>query len=298
MPNCGPSTLIINTASKKGACSAGGTVTGGGCADLGPADCQTGIGPRRNRGRVIEQVKDYVLLMLGAPVIDLELDEQQLDMAVKQTLKVMEYFAPREYFRYYTFKTTPGKSVYEMPPDVGYIRNVYYRQTSEFAFTAQDLGGAIPIEYFYPGGAYSSIQGGMMDPIQPMWGRMGEWVLYKMYERMYSRVSSSLGGWEFVGGYRNVKLYPIPYRAYNVIVHYMQRCHDWDEVTLAMQEGALAHAKMMVGTVRKKYQGGLGPSGGMTLDGEQMYAEGKQEYVQWKEDLIYKWSDIGGISMG
>ncbi len=290
MPNCGPSTLYIGNA-KSQSC-------GNGCGNAGAADCVEGIGPRRNRGKVIEQIKDYVMLMLGAPVLDLELDEQQLDLAVKQTLKVMEYFAPREYFRYYTFLSVPGKSVYEMPPDVGYIRNVHYRTSGEYAFTSADLQGSIPIEYFYPGGAYSSIQGGLVDPIQPIWGRMGEWTLYKQYERMYSRVSSGLGGWEFVGGYRHIKLYPIPYRPYHVIVHYMQRCHDWDEVTLAMQEGALAHAKMMIGTIRKKYQGGLGPSGGMQLDGDAMYQEGKAEYTQWKEDLIYKFGDTLGITMG
>lgn len=294
MPNCTPSTLIIGRPSQTGTSTCGNA-----CDNLGPADCTiTGMSARRNRGKVIEQVKDYVLLMLGAPTIDIELDEQQLDMAVKQTLKIMEYYAPREYFRYHTFLTEPGKSVYTMPPDVGYVRNVYYRQTAEFAFQSTDLQGALPIEYFYPGGAYSSIQGGLIDPIQPIWGRMGEWTLYKMYERMYARVSSGIGGWEFVGGYRNIKLYPIPYRAYRVIVHYMQRCHDWEEVTLAMQEGALAHAKMMVGTIRKKYQGGLGPSGGMTLDGDAMYQEGKEEYKQFKEDLIYKWGDILGITYG
>lgn len=297
MPNCGPSTLYIGRPSNnqsKGSCGAG-------CGDMGPADCIDGnkLGPRRNRGKVIEMIKDYVMLMLGAPVVDLELDEQQLDMAVKQTLKVMEYYAPREYFRYYTFATTPGKSVYEMPPDVGYIRGVHYRQTGEFAFTSNDLGGSLPIEYFYPGSSASSLGNmGMMNPIQPVWGRMGEWVLYKQYERMYSRLSSGLGGWEFVGGYKHVKLYPIPQRSYNVAVHYMQRCNDWDEVTLAMQEGALAHAKMMLGTIRKKYQGGLGPSGGMQLDGEAMYQEGKAEYTQWREDLIYRWGDILGPTMG
>lgn len=231
MPTCGQSTLMI---SKSGNNSNGCSV---GCDNSGAFDCPKGIGPRRNRGAVIEQIKDYVLLMLNAPVLDIELDEQQLDLAVKQTLKVMEYYAPKEFFRYYTFLTTGGKSVYEMPPDVGYIRNVHYKQTAEFAFQAQDLQGAIPIEYFYPGGAYASIQGGMMDPVQPMWGRMGEWALYKGNERMFAKMSSGLGGWEFVGGYRHIKLYPIPYRPYRVIVHYMQRCNDWDEVTLCMQEG-------------------------------------------------------------
>jgi hypothetical protein len=286
MPNCGPSMLIISRPSSNQKCGVN--------CDTGPADClQSGLSPRRNRGKVIEQIKDYVLLMLGAPVVSVELDDQQLDMAVKQTLKVMEYYAPMEYFRYHTFLTTPGKSVYEMPADVGYVRDVSYRQTSEFSFTAQDLGGAIPIEYFYPGGAYASIQGGMMDPIQPM----GEWANYKSYERMYSRLSSGMGGWEYVGGYRYIKLYPIPFKAYRVIVHYMQRCNDWDEVTLAMQEGSLIHAQLMLGAIRKKYQGTFGPGGGFSLDTD-MYQTAKQDYLQWKEDLIYRWGDILGPSMG
>jgi hypothetical protein len=238
--------------------------------------------------------------MLGGPVIGIELDDQQLDMAVKQTLKIMEYFAPREYFTYYTFSTTPGQSVYEMPPDVGYVRHVAYRETTEYGFQAEDLGGSIPLEYFYPGGSGggSGGLGGFMNPIQPLWGSAGEWVLYKNYERMYTRLSSSLGGWEWVNGYRHIKLYPIPFRPTRVIVHYMQKCKDWEDITLAMNEGALAHAKMMLGLIRRKYTNPPGPGGGIQLDGAQMYQEGKEEYEKWKEELIYKWGDILPISLG
>lgn len=293
--NFGPSTLFIKRPTHNnvhGGC-------GPGCNNIGPTDCLQKVGRRDKRGKVIEQLKDYVLLMLGAPVVSIEMDDQGLDLAVQQTLKVMEYFAPTEYFNYYTFVTTPGKSVYELPPDVGYVRHVSYRELgSDFAFQSSDLQGAIPIEYFYPGGAYSSIQGGLIDPIQPIWGRQGEWVLYKMYERMYSRVSSAIGGWEWLGGYRHIKVYPIPTTTFHVIVHYMQRCYDWEEVTLAMQEGALAHAKMILGGIRKKYASPPGPGGGIQIDGAEMYAEGKEEYKTWKEELIYKWGDLPAITLG
>lgn len=297
MPNCGSNTLFITQPSKNlnptASCNSG-------CNNFGPTDCiNFKIGRRDKRGKVVEQIKDYVLLMLGAPVVSIEMDDQGLDLAVNQTLKIMEYFAPREFFNYYTFVTTPGKSVYKLPDDVGYVRHVTYRETgADFAFQSADLQGAIPIEYFYPGGAYASIQGGLIDPIQPIWGRMGEWTLYKMYERMYSRVSSGIGGWEWVGGYSHIKIYPIPMRAFNVIVHYMQRCYDWEEVTLAMQEGSLCHAKMILGTIRKKYVSPPGPGGGIQLDGDAMYQEGKQEYIQWKQDLLYMWGDIPPITTG
>jgi hypothetical protein len=287
---CNPNTLIISRPTGSGKQSSN--------FSLGPVDPldKSKLGPRQSRDKVREQIKDYVLLMLGAPVVTIELDEQNLDLAVDQTLKILEMYASREYYEYYVFNTIPGKSVYEMPPEVGYIRNVFYKQHPTFAFQSSDLNGAIPIEYFYPGGAYSSIQGGLIDPIQPIWGRMGEWVLYKQYEQMYSRVSSQIGGWEWVGGFKHVKLYPIPARPQAVIVHYMQKMKDWDEVTQAMQEGALAHAKMMIGRIRSKFTSPPGPGGGMQLDGQQILQEGLEEYKAWKEDLIYKFGETLGPS--
>ena len=231
--------------------------------------------------------------MLGAPTVTLEFDEQNIDFCIKWALKIVEDYAPREYFSYYTFITQPGKSVYELPPEVGFVRDVSYRNTPTFSFQASDLDGAIPIEYFYPGGAYSSIQGGLIDPLQPIWGRMGEWVLYKQYERMYARVSSSLGGWEWVGGFRHIKLYPVPTIPQLVIVNHIQRMKDWQEVTQSMNEGALSFAKEILGRVRSKIKNPPGPGGGIQMDGEQLLAEAKEEREKWKEDLIWRFGEAG-----
>jgi hypothetical protein len=38
--------------------------------------------------------------------------------------------------------------------------------------------------------------------------------------------------------------------------------------------------------------------GGMQLDGQQILQEGLEEYKQWKEDLIYKFSAPLSITMG
>jgi hypothetical protein len=223
------------------------------------------LGSRKNRSKVIAQIKDYVLLMLGAPVISIELDQQQLDACVDLSLQILEDYAPREYFQLYVFLTSPGKSIYKMPPEVGYIRNISYKDVPTFNFSASDLGGAIPIEYFYPGGAYNSIQGGMIDPMQPIWGNMGEWVLYKQYEQMYSNVASNTGGWEWHGSYDQIKIYPIPMRSHSVIVHYIQKNKDWNRVTQAMQEGAIAFAKIMLGRIRSKIKNPPGPNGGVVI---------------------------------
>ena len=293
---CGYNTLAINRPSKDNMASMPCSST---CNDLGPVDPlnKNKLGPRKQREKVREQIKDYCLHMLGAPVVKLELDQQNLDFAVDQAMKIFEDYAGREYFSYYVFNTVGGKSIYEMPPDVGLIRNVFYKETGSFAFQSSDLGGSIPIEYFYPGGAYASIQGGLIDPIQPIWGRMGEWVLYKQYEQMYSRVSSNLGGWEYLGGFNTIKLYPVPFRNQKVIVHYMQKQKDWAEVTQAMQEGALTYAKEILGRIRSKYQSVPGAGGSVAMDGQQLLQEAREDRQKWFEDLIYKFGDLPYISM-
>ena len=290
-------TLVISRPSKSNVST---TQCPSSCSNLGPVDPlnKSQLGPRPNREKVRMQIRDYILHMLGAPALKLEIDEQNIDFCVDQALKILEDYAPREYFSYYTFLTSPGKSVYEMPPDVGIVRNVYYKEQGTFAFQSEDLQGSIPIEYFYPGGAYASIQGGLIDPVQPIWGRMGEWVLYKQYEQMYSRVSSNLGGWEWVGDLKHVKLYPVPHAASRVIVHYIQQNKDWRNVTQAMQEGSLTYAKEILGRIRSKYPAPPGPGGGLQLDGQALLQEAREDREKWMENLIYRWGDILGISLG
>lgn len=292
--SCGNNTLAvgrptygqINGVQCNSSCGSGGGGIGG---------CPKGVGPRKKREAVREEIREYIYHMLGAPNIRLELDEQNIDFCINWALKIVEDYAPRDYFSYYTFITSPGKSVYELPPDVGYVRSIEYKNMGQFSFQASDLGGSIPLEYFYSGGAYEN--GGMINPITPVWGRAGEWVLYKQYEQMYSKLSSNIGGWEYIGGHRHIKLYPVPCGNSKVAVNYLQRCKDWEEVTQAMTEGALSYAKEILGRIRGRIKNPPGPGGGVQLDGDQLLAEAKEERKQWMEDLIYKFGDPLPITM-
>lgn len=269
---------------------------GQGCStSLGPTDTLEKIGPRKNREKVRGQIKEYVLTMLGAPVLPLELDDQQVENCIDFALQIFEDYAPAEYFQYYTFYTTPGQSVYKMPNDVGFVRQISYKETANYAFSSSDLGGVIPLEYM-GAGAYGSIAGGI-NPQQPVWGKMSDWVLYKQYEDMYNRVSGQQGGWEFLGGYEHIKIYPIPYRTYPVAVRYLPRRPDFKIVTQAMQEGALAFAKIILGRIRSRIGNPPGPNGGVQLDGATILAEGLQEKKDWEQNLLVRFGDILPIKM-
>lgn len=307
--SCSSNTLIINRPSAPGktqsctgvsavvARSVSSCATGSGsCGMLGPVNRK--LSQRKNREKVREQLKDYTLLKLGAPSVKVELNMQQLDMCIDETMQEAEEYAGDEFYDYYVFSTVAGKSVYKMPDDVGVIRNVFYKEQGTFAFQAADLDGAIPVEYFYPGGAYASIQGGLIDPLQPIWGRAGEWVLYKQYEQMYSRLSSNIGGFEFVGDTGHIKLYPTPCKCSRVAVRYIQKCKDWNEAYTVLRDGVLANAMITLGHIRGKFTNIPGPSGGSQLDGDYLRTKGWELRDKWREDLLYRYGDIIGITMG
>jgi hypothetical protein len=295
--SCNNNTLFISRPTKDAAMQTASNPCPTSCLGVtDPVGCGK-IGPRRSREKVREQIKDIVLSFLGAPVMKVELSEQNLDIAIDLALQVFEDYAPREYFTYYVFNTVPGKSIYTLPPDVGLVRNVFYKKQPSLTFNASDLGGALPIEYYYPGGSYASIQGGLLDPNQPIYGRMGEWVLYKQYEQMYSRLSSQIGGWEWIDGLCNIKLYPIPCRCWPVIVHYLQKKTDFKQVTQAMWEGALCFAKQMLGEMRRKYKQLPGPQGGVQLNGEELLREGIEGQEKWENRLVLRYGDILPITM-
>lgn len=283
---------VIFTSNQSNNCSQG-------CNSSGPLDPlnKSQIGPRKNREKVREQIKDYVLIKLGAPVITLELDEQQLDLCVDEAMMIFEEYAPPDYFQYYVFNTTPGQSVYELKPDIGIIKNVAYKQTPNFAFTGSDMGGVLPIEYLYPGGGNEGYAGGV-NPAQPTWGRMSEWTLAKQYEMMFSKSSSQIGGWEYIGGYNHIKLYPMPFGSQPVVVHYLQTNHDFKRVHIAICEGALAFAKIILGRIRTRIMNPPGPGGGVQLDGQLILEEGKQEKKEWEERLLTRWGGLEGPTWG
>ena len=88
---CGNNTLAINRPSQSNMAS---MPCSSSCSELGPLDPlnKNKLGPRKQREKVREQVKEYVLQMLGAPVVKLEFDEQNLDLCVDQAMKVFEDF--------------------------------------------------------------------------------------------------------------------------------------------------------------------------------------------------------------
>lgn len=261
-------------------------------------DCN--VGPRFNRERIRSKIADYVLLMLGSPVIDIELDQQQLTLAVDEALRIFEEWAPASYFEYFHFQTTAGQSIYKLPCDIGLIREVNI--DTNFCNGASELGGSMPLGWIgdtgYGAGGLAWGAWGY-NRHQPYWGYGGEWVMFKQYEDMFERLSGRNGGWEFNEDNYTIKIYPTPQiGGGHVTVHYLQKKKDWNEVHQFMNEYALALAKIMVGRIRSKYSTIVSPGEGVTLDGATILEEGKSEKIQLEKDLITRWQEPIPIILG
>lgn len=276
----------------------GGGMSGGSCnsnttlSAQDPLDAHL-LGARPNRAKVRDQIREYILHMLGAPAMELELDEQNIDFCVDQALMIFEDYAPPEYFTYYSFDTIPGKSVYKLRPDVGHVLQVYYNEHPRPGIYANEIGGSLPIEFMYPGTSMAGGFGGFQ-PNFPMWGDAGTFAAYTAYGSMFTKLASAIGSWEWVDDYHTIKLYPTPFRSINVSVHYLQKNKDWPRVTQAMQEGALSYAKEILGRIRSKYSTIPGPGGGLQLDGATLLAEAQRDREKWFHDLIWKFSPPQG----
>ncbi len=258
------------------------------------------ISARPGREAIREQISDYIILMLGGPVVDLELDQQQITLAVDEGLIMFEEWAPSSYFEYFTFETVAGVSVYDMPPDIGMIKQVHYASPSCDA--ASQLGGAQPLGWIgdtgYGAGGLAWGAWGY-NRHQPYWGYGGEWVMFKQYEETFERLSGRNGGWEFFSSDHKIKVYPTPmFSGGTITVHYLQKNKDWDKVHQFMNEYSLALAKIMLGRIRSKYSQIVSPGQGVTLDGQMLLEEGKTEKMQLEKDLVYKWAEPIPINLG
>lgn len=248
------------------------------------------IGDRPKREAVREEIADYVLAMLGAPMVRIELDRQQLSIAVDEALKRYENGCGKSNYAYSHFTTIPGINRYELKGDIGIINNVFFSggmncygadiavATSVEATDIIDFAGAN-----IPGMGYGGY--GSYNTSTPFQASLGEWHLMQSYSKMFSRVSSMETTWEIASG-NSIMLYPSPRSARNVGVHYLQRKKDWPEAASWMKDYALALAKEMLGRVRSKYDRYVSPGGGVTLDGASLLAEAREDKTSLSDSLI------------
>jgi hypothetical protein len=250
---------------------------------------------RKRREHIREEISDWILAFLGAPKVQVELDRQQLSIAIDDAMKVYEDRTGRSEYQYCIFQTTPGVNRYKLNEDIGLIAGVDFRSTSGTGSVngvgGIDLGlsgGMAPWagSFYYNtiGHGYSNTAGGFPSRNSPIYANVGEWNLLSGYMQLFQRVSGREPSWE-ISADNSIILTPTPIEVRTVVVHYLQRKRDWHEAHQWIKDYALANAKEMLGRVRSKFDKYASPGGSVSMDGPALLAESREDKKNLKELL-------------
>lgn len=218
-------------------------------------------------------VKDYILGMLGYPIVRVELTPFQLKHCVQEAINRLNYHAPLWSLQYAAFDASAGQNIYELPLYI--IQNLEYVVYRKTLLTIAAQAGTLEMDFFIKYFQDNFLFGNM---------KVGEFYLMQQTLEMYRKLLSGDGGFNIVGG-KYVQIYPGPaITPEKVIIEY--RALDSNTILPAytnwIQRYALAVAKGVLSQIRGKFASVPSPAGGATLNGPQLYTESQQE----KEALI------------
>jgi len=222
-------------------------------------------------------IKDYILGMLGFPIVRVELTSFQLKTCVQEAINKLNYHAPLWTLQYAAFDASANQNIYEIPLYILHnLENCTYRKN---LLTIQAAAGTLEFDFFLKYFQDNFLFGNM---------NVGEFYLMQQTLEMYRKILSADGGFNIVGG-KYLQIYPSPVMTpESVILEY--RALDSNTIQPAYvnwaQRYALAVAKGVLSQIRGKFASVPSPAGGASLNGAQLSQESEKEKASLIEELL------------
>jgi hypothetical protein len=222
-------------------------------------------------------IRDYIIGMLGHPVVRVELTDFQLKSCIQEGINKLNYHSPLWTLQYASFNASAGQNIYELPLYMIHnLENVYYRKT---LLTIAAQAGTLEMDFFIRYFQDNFLFGNM---------KVGEFYLLQQTLEMYRKILGGDGGFNIVGG-KYIQIYPAPAMTpERVILEY--RALDSNTIQPAylnwIQRYALAVSKGVLGQIRGKFVTVPSPAGGAQLNGQALLAESEKEKAALIEELL------------
>lgn len=225
-------------------------------------------------------LKKEVQLLLGNQMIEVELDDEHLNLAVKLAIeKIRQRTTGGVEESHVFFTMQPDQNIYTLPEEVVEVEKLFRRGVG-----ANSTGGTNfdPFE-----AAFSNIyllQAGRT-------GGLATWDFFAQYQETIGRVFGSEINFIWKPSSHELELIRRPTTEEDVMAKvWMEKPEGFlltDVYTGPwIREYATAKSKLMLGEARSKFPGGLpGPGGSVLLNGEQMKAEGAAEIERLEMEL-------------
>jgi len=232
----------------------------------------------------------YIELNLGGGMVDVELDKEHYDMAIDRAIAKFRQRSSRAVEEsFMILNLSPGSSDYTLPEEVIDVK-VIYRASSGGVGTSGTTFEPFEAAYLnmYMLGAARG-QGLLSFELfmgqRELLGRMfGAYITFT-----WSTTSKRLVLHRLIRADERVTLHTYNYRPDETLLQDVS-CGPW------LRDYATAAAKLMLGQARSKFSQLAGPQGGVTLNGNDMIAQGQAEMLALEEDL--KTYVDGGTPLG
>ena len=235
------------------------------------------------------EITDYVRMRLGDGIVDVELDKEHYEMAIKQALVKYRQKAQNAVEESYAFlQLRPETQEYILPREIQTVRAVFRRGIGSVAGTTASQ--------------FEPFASGYLNTYMLQAGRVGGLVNYELFSQYQELVMTMFGG------YINFTFNPvtrkftivrkIPWQGANPPTEQQETVLLWiyntkpDQMlfndTYAfpwLQEYAYSFAKRIIGEARSKFSSIAGPSGGGQLNGDALKQEAVAEMEKLEEDL-------------
>lgn len=228
-----------------------------------------------------QDVFDYVRFSLGDQMVDVELDPQHYEQALKQALIKYRQRSSKAMEESYSFlKLQEDQQSYILPPEVMSVKQVFKRSIGS------NSGSATNFEPF---------EAGYLNAYMLQSGRVGGLLTYELFAE-YQELTAKM-----FGGFLNFKFNTVTKELY-----IMRRPRTSEETILLwtynfrpdasllsdymsvpwLRDYTLAWCKLTLGEAREKFGTIAGPQGGTTLNGTALKAEGKEMLDKLDQDLL------------
>lgn len=226
-----------------------------------------------------KDIIDYIQLRLGSGMVDVELDKEHYDMAVKQALLRYRQRAERAEEESYAFlDLVADTQEYILPREIMSVKAIHRR----------GLGGLTSANQFEPFSA------GFLNTYMLVAGRVGGLLGYELFVDYQKLTMQMFGGYitftfnpatkklvinrRMPGDRETVLLQVYNYKPDQVILN-DSRAFPW------IQDYAYSIAKHSLGEAREKFATIAGPQGGTSLNGAALKAEAKAEMDALMDEL-------------
>lgn len=222
-----------------------------------------------------DELKLWILRELGAPVVKVELTEEQLLDSLDNAAR---WFSAKKGFMKQGFlQLALGQVCYPLPDDVSTVTDVVF-PTSSFDITAIFAPWLLP-EQQIPWSVISAHGSSM--------GVYSYWTQALQYVEMGKRLMSSEPDWRQEG--RLLYLFGSRHLAGTALLEYRTSQFTVEQLTERdhdlIKRSSMARAKRILGRIRSKYDGFPTAQGNVSLDGQALLAEAAEELLALDEEI-------------